>query len=169
MTTDTDDEGPSKSARKRAAHAAQDLGERLITLREADLAKLPLPEDVKDAVREARTIRKGPGQARQRQFIGKLMRNVDAEPVIAVLEGLHSTSAADADRDKRVERWRKRLLTGGPEALDALEKAHPSVDRAATERLIHAAHALTTSEAARTLANRELFRALRALLTTPSG
>ncbi|MDA8351040.1 MAG: DUF615 domain-containing protein, partial [Pseudomonadota bacterium] len=50
-------EPPSKSARKRAAHAAQDLGEALIALREQDLAALDLPGPLLDAVREARALR----------------------------------------------------------------------------------------------------------------
>lgn len=76
-----DEERPSKSARKRAAHAAQAFGERLIALREADLAKLELPETLLAAVREARGIRARGGLARQKQYIGKLMRDIDLGPL----------------------------------------------------------------------------------------
>lgn len=78
-------EKPSKSARKRAAHAAQALGERLIALKESDLAKLPLPEALATAVREAQRIKARGGLARQRQYIGKLMRDIDPEPIEAAL------------------------------------------------------------------------------------
>lgn len=78
---DEGDERPSKSARKRAAHAAQAFGERLITLREADLVKLDLPEPLLAAVREARGIRARGGLARQKQYIGKLMRDIDLAPL----------------------------------------------------------------------------------------
>jgi len=74
------DERPSKSARKRAAQAAQDLGEQLIGLREAELESLDLPENLREAIREARRIRSRGGGARQRQYIGKLMRGVELEP-----------------------------------------------------------------------------------------
>jgi len=70
-------ERPSKSARKRAAHAAQALGERLIALKESDLARIPLPETLRDAIREARRIKARGGLARQKQYIGKLMRETD--------------------------------------------------------------------------------------------
>ena len=82
------DERPSKSARKRAAHAAQALGERLISLKETDLARLPLPETVLDAVRAARKIKARGGLARQKQYIGKLMRDLDTAAIEAALEDL---------------------------------------------------------------------------------
>jgi len=80
--------GPSRSARKRDAEARQRLGVRLVGLREARLQalKLDLPETLLDAIREARNIKKGPGLARQYQYIGKLMRDVDPVPIETALE-----------------------------------------------------------------------------------
>ena len=74
---------PSKSSRKRAAHAAQKLGEQLVRMREQDLAGLPLPEDLRDAIVEARRLTSRGALARQHQFIGKLMRDTD----LAAVEG----------------------------------------------------------------------------------
>jgi ribosome-associated protein len=89
----TDDEGwqdlpPSKSARKRDALALQKLGEELVAMRQADLDRLPLPENVRDAIDEARRLTSRGALARQRQYIGKLMRDIDIEPVRAALAGL---------------------------------------------------------------------------------
>lgn len=75
------EERPSKSARKRAAHAAQALGERLIALKESDLLALNLPEALLQAVREAKRIKARGGLARQKQFIGKLMRDLDTTAI----------------------------------------------------------------------------------------
>src|SRR5580692_3202718 len=72
---------PSKSMRKRDAHAAQDLGEELIGLRDSELVALDLPERLVDAIREARRIPSRGGGTRQRQYIGKLMRDIDPEPI----------------------------------------------------------------------------------------
>ena len=83
-----DEERPSKSARKRAAHAAQALGERLIALKESELLQIPLPETLRDAVRDARRIKARGGLARQKQYIGKLMRDADIPAVEAALESL---------------------------------------------------------------------------------
>ncbi len=69
--------GPSKSMRKREAAAAQDLGTRLIALKESDLVALNLPETLHDAILLAKRITSRGGLARQRQYIGKLMRDID--------------------------------------------------------------------------------------------
>ncbi len=82
----TVDEKPSKSSRKRAAHAAQALGERLIALKDADLLRLQLPETLLEAVRQARRIKARGGLARQKQYIGKLMRDLDTAPIEAALD-----------------------------------------------------------------------------------
>jgi ribosome-associated protein len=77
---------PSKSARKRAAHAAQRLGEALIELKVMELEALRLPEELHMAILEAQRIRKSRGGiARQRQYIGRLMRGIDCGPIEAAL------------------------------------------------------------------------------------
>ena len=90
MTLHDEDEEqrPSKSARKREAHALQSLGERLIKLKQADLAALALPEPLLEAILEARRITSRAAGARQRQYIGKLMRDIDPEPIRRALETL---------------------------------------------------------------------------------
>src|SRR5262245_39569804 len=103
-------EQESKSARKRAAQAAQDLGEELIGLREAELEALDLPERLTDAIREARRITSRAAGARQRQYIGKLMRDIDPEPIRAALAARDEQNALEAQRFKRLESWRTRLL-----------------------------------------------------------
>jgi 5-(carboxyamino)imidazole ribonucleotide mutase len=76
---------PSKSARKRAALAAQKLGEELVLLRDAQLQALDLPEPLLEAIRAARQMRARAALARQRQYIGKLMRAIDLAPIHAAL------------------------------------------------------------------------------------
>ena len=82
---DSPEDRPSKSARKREALTAQKLGEELILLRDADLDALELPEPLSEAIREARRIRSRAAGARQRQYIGKLMREIDLEPILTAL------------------------------------------------------------------------------------
>lgn len=79
-------ERPSRSARKRAAEYAQKLGVRLLTLREEQLQTLALPAELLEALREARRLRGQPALARQRQYIGRLMRALDPEPIERALE-----------------------------------------------------------------------------------
>ena len=74
-------ERPSRSARKRAALAAQKLGEALVHLKPVELDALGLPEELRAALAEARRLTSRAALARQRQYIGRLMRDVDPEPL----------------------------------------------------------------------------------------
>jgi len=155
-------EKPSKSSRKREAHAAQDLGVTLIGLRDSELVALNLPERLVDAIRTARTVSSRGGGARQRQYIGKLMRDIDPEPIRAALSAGSEQSALETQRFKRLEVWRERLIKEGAAALDELERWRPGLDRTEWSRLISAAQSERESAASGT-ATRELFRALRTL------
>jgi ribosome-associated protein len=155
--------GPSKSARKREATAAQDLGTRLIALKESDLAALDLPETLFDAIVLAQRITSRGGLARQRQYIGKLMRDVDPAPIEAALNAESRGHAIDAEKHKRVEAWRLRLLTEGPKALDDLLQLRPGADRKALQALITKATGARVDSGSKATASRELFRALRGL------
>ena len=76
-----DDLKPSKSARKREYIALQKLGEELIALKESDLDRLPLDDNLRDAVLEAKQMKAHGALRRQKQYIGKLMRHIDPEPI----------------------------------------------------------------------------------------
>ena len=80
----------SKSQRKKEVHALQDLGVELVALSDERLAALELPERLRDAVLEARRITAREARRRQLQYIGKLMRQVDAEPIRAALAALRA-------------------------------------------------------------------------------
>jgi ribosome-associated protein len=155
--------GPSKSMRKRDAAAAQDLGTRLIALKEAELTALNLPEVLHDAILLAKRITSRGGLARQRQYIGKLMRDLDPAPIEAALSEESRVSAQDAEKHKRVEAWRARLLAEGPKALDELMKWRPDADRKALQTLIIKATSERVDRGSRDGASRELFRSIRNL------
>ena len=76
---------PSKSARKREFLALQKLGEELIQLKESDLRQIGLNEDLLEAVLEARHIKAHGALRRQKQYIGKIMRHIDPEPIRAAM------------------------------------------------------------------------------------
>ena len=159
-------ERPSKSAAKRAALAAQELGEALIGLSDAELDALALPEELATAVRAARRITSRAGGARQRQYIGKLMRALDPEPIRAALAARGAVSAREAERFRRVEEWRERLIGGGAAALEELARSHPGIETSEWARRVAAAQAERSRGAGTARASRELFRALRALFDT---
>lgn len=105
-----DDRGPSKSARKREMHRLQALGEQLVALSTDQLAKVPLPDDLRTAVREARRITKHEARRRQMQYIGRLMRHADAEPIQAQLDVFMGLSKEEVARQHRLERLRSDFL-----------------------------------------------------------
>lgn len=87
MDEDGEDfERPSRSARKRAAEHLQKLGVRLVGLRAAQLRPLALPEELLEALREAQRLRGQSALARQHQYIGRLMRGLDPEPIERALD-----------------------------------------------------------------------------------
>jgi ribosome-associated protein len=162
-----EDPRPSKSERKRAAHAAQDLGEALIQLRDSDLDALGLPEALSEAIREARHIKSRAAGARQRQYIGKLMREIDLEPIRITLAARSERDAMETQLFKRAESWRERLMVEGEPALDELARLRPGLDRSQwSGRVAAARHERSTTRQPGTVgpAGRDLFRALRALL-----
>ena len=79
-------EKPSKSQRKREATALQSLGETLVALKPAQLARIPLPDELREAVLAARQMQQRGARKRQLQYIGKLMRRIDPEPIRTALE-----------------------------------------------------------------------------------
>ena len=116
----------------------------------------------------AKRITSRGGLARQRQYIGKLMRDVDPAPIEAALSARSRGAALDAEKHKRIEAWRARLLTEGPAALDELVKWCPGADRKSLQALIAKATCERVDPGSREAASRELFRTIRTLFDSIS-
>ena len=156
---------PSKSQRKRDSHALQDLGERLLALQPAKLRALPIPSQLLDAIELARRITSREGLRRQRQYIGRLMRDVDPTPILAVLDDDGATHRAEVATMHAAERWRERLLES-PDLLPTFLAQHSEADAAALSELIAAART-EVAQGAPGRRFRELYRSLRDLLAQP--
>jgi len=162
-TPDEDEfDGPSKSALKRQSTELQRLGEALIDMPATELDGLDLPEKLRDAVDLAKRITAHGGLYRQKQFIGKLMRKIDVEPIRHALEAKHLQQRTELLRMRRVEHWRDRLLSDET-ALAALLAEQPAADGKQLQRLIAQARHEREHQQAPTAA-REIFRVLRGLL-----
>ena len=157
------DETPiSKTQRKKVMRGLQALGEQLVELNDDQLAAIELPETLRDAVMEARRISKFEARRRQMQYIGKLMRKVDAAPIRAALEAWQAQSRGPTLAHKRVEAWRERLLAE-PGAIRALLAEYPGADASELRALID--RALRERDAGQPpRAFRALYQALRALI-----
>lgn len=125
-----DDEGPeppSKSSRKRAMHALQDLGQQLVELSVERLRKVPMPEELFDAVRDAQRFTAHEARRRQMQYIGKLMRNIDPEPIQAQLDIFNGVSAAEVAKQHRLEKLRTDFLED-EKVLEHIANTWPQAD-----------------------------------------
>jgi len=125
---------PSKSQLKRDAHAVRDLGAELAALGDSERARVPLPDDVLDAINNLNKITKNGAKKRQLGLLAKRLRNVDLEPVEAALERIRQAARANTQSLHMVEQWRDRLLgdenqpNPGQALTEFLDK-YPHADR----------------------------------------
>lgn len=157
---------PSRSQNRREALEIYTLGEKLVSLTDAQLAKLPVPESLLPHIRECRRITAQIAHKRQLQYLAKQMRREDDETLDAIRDALDEKGEA-ARREvaamHRVEAWREKLLAEGDDALAQLLDEYPNADRQLLRQLVRN----TLEERKRNKpprAFRELYRALRELL-----
>ncbi|MGD2128379.1 MAG: ribosome biogenesis factor YjgA [Lysobacterales bacterium] len=155
-------EPASKSQRKREALQVRDLAATLIGLSAARLERIPLDDRVASAIAEARRIRSNVARKRQLQFVAKLLRSTDTEPVLAALEAFDNQARELNASHHRTEAWRDHLLAEGDEALGQLLSIRHDAEAQAVRQLIRKAR----QEAQRhkpPAASRALFRLLRTM------
>jgi ribosome-associated protein len=149
----------SRTKKKQHVEELQKLGAALIALPSAQLDALGLPAELLAAVRAAQRITSHEARRRQVQFIGKVMRRVDPEPVRAALAAIAGQSASARARQKRLEQWRERLI-GDDAALTEFASGHAAADLQAMRALIRNARK-EIAEGKPPRAQRELFRLIR--------
>jgi len=156
--------GISKTQRKRDMHALQDLGEALVDLPADRLQQVDLPERLRDAVLEARKITKWGARRRQLQYIGRLMREADAQAIRSQLGRWNQQAAQDNARLHGAEQWRDRLLSDDDTLTELLQR-FPQADARQLRTLTRSARQ-EAAQSSPPRSARALFRALRELLET---
>lgn len=156
-------EPPSKSELKRRSQQIERLGEQLVDLPAAQLDDAPLPEKLRDAVEAARRITSHGARLRQRQYVGKLMRGIDVEPIREYLARLAAADQRRISREHDVEDWRARLIADQQAAWTELAERIGAADLAELRALARQARAEQGSTRA-SAASRQLFRRLREAL-----
>lgn len=122
-----DDGFVSKTRKKETMHELQDLGAALIELSRDQLKKMDLPEDIHAAVLDWQRFTAREAKRRQLQYIGRLMRNAEPEPIRAALALIRGQSAAETARMHRLERLRDRLLED-EKTLHEIAETWPGAD-----------------------------------------
>jgi len=157
-----DDELISKSQRKRDAEAAQQLGKNILGLSQDAQDSIELPESLSQALNEARRIKKNSALKRQLQYIGKLMRHIDLEPIHQQYLQMTNHYNTDIKELHNLEHWRDRLLSEGDKALEDLLNEVPNADRQHLRQLIRQS-AKETKLNKPPKSAREIFKYLKAL------
>lgn len=163
--TDTS-QAPSRTQRKHEVEALQTLGRTLTELARDQLKRVPLPDDLRNAVLDWHRFPKHEAQRRQLQYIGRLMRKVDPAPIIEAIAHIRGESTAAKAHFHSLERWRERLLTD-PNGLTAWMTEHPKSDAQSLRTLIRNA-AREAEQDKPPKSSRELFRILREIIEAPT-
>ena len=146
---------PSKSARKREYLALQAMGERLIGLTGEQLSGMSLDERLLDAVRVAQGMKSHGALRRQKQLIGKLMREIDSQPIRLALDALGHRDSAAKEVFRASEKWRDRIAAGGLEILPEFFALTGGENRALREQV--KAYEAATHDKSRRVIRRRIF------------
>jgi ribosome-associated protein len=152
----------SKTKLKAEADAAQSIGKSLVGLPKDKLIKLALPEALFDAVLEAKRLTANGAIRRQMQYLGRLMRDIDAAPIVEQLQAWEGKNTQENARFHSMERWRDRMIENA-DAVSEFLVAHPHTDSQQLRTLIRNAQ----KEAAANKppkSSRELFKLIRAII-----
>ena len=152
----------SKSEIKRDAEDLKQLGEKLVNLTKTNLTKVPLDDSLKDAIELAQRLQKE-ARRRQLQYIGKLLRSIDAEPIREALEKIENKHNQQQAMLHKLEILRDELVVKGDAALTDLLNEHPSADRQQLRNLIRAAQK-EKEQNKPSKAYREIYQILKTLI-----
>ncbi|WP_050475794.1 ribosome biogenesis factor YjgA [Herbaspirillum rhizosphaerae] len=161
---------PSKSQLKREMTALQKLGEELVAEPRDRVKRVPMPEDVRDAILECQQIKDHEGRRRQMQYVGKKMRTLDEDEIAAIqrtLDSWRGLSKADTAAMHALERRREKLLKDD-NALTELLAQHPDLDVQQLRTLIRNARK-EQAENKPPKAYREIFQILKQLQAASRG
>ena len=157
-------ERPSKSELKRQSTALQKLGQDLIDEPRDRVKRVPMPEDVREAILECQLIKDHEGRRRQLQYVGKKMRTLDEAEIAIIQKTIDSwrgLSKSDTAAMHALERRRDKLLVDD-QALTDLLAQHPHLDAQQLRTLIRNARK-EQAETKPPKAYREIFQILKQL------
>lgn len=151
----------SKTELKNDMIELQKLGEELAALKPSALEKFPLPDELADAIKDAQRF-KNEARRRQLQYIGRLMRNIDPEPLQAALDKLRNKHSQSTAVLHKLEQMRDRVVAEGDNAIEEVIEMYPEADRQRLRQL--ARQAKKEQQAGKTpKAAREIFQILKTL------
>jgi ribosome-associated protein len=161
--SEEDSELISKSQLKRESQALQDLGKKLCHFNAEQLAKIPLDDKLTDAIALAhRLVNKRGALKRHYQYIGKILRNVDVEPIFEAVEAIENKDQRNKQVYKELEYWRERILNEGDPAINECCTQYPELERQQLRQLWR--NHKSAKDEKKTQIARHLFRELQACI-----
>ena len=136
VEVDEDDGYLSRSEKKRRSTAIQKIGEELASYPISAIRSFNLPPFLMQEYEELHTITKHEAKRRKMQYIGKMLREVDIEPIKARIEEVQEGKAAQSADFHHLERLRERLIQGDKEALNTVIESYPDVDMQKLRQLV---------------------------------
>ncbi|MEW5834866.1 MAG: ribosome biogenesis factor YjgA [Pseudomonadota bacterium] len=170
---DENEYGPSRTQQRRDALAVLALATQLVEMVPSKLAKLELPDDVRDEIANVRRISSHIARKRQLGFLAKLMRRHDEATFDAVRAALGENREKQRQETAamhRLESLRERLLgDDGDAALSELADRHPELDRQHLRSLVRQARIEKNTPNKPPRAYREIFQLLKELEAGEAG
>ncbi len=161
---DENEDWVSKSQLKRDSKDLQNLGKKLASFSAEQLAKVPLNDKMVDAVELAQKLSNKRGALKRHfQFIGKILRSIDVEPIIAAVEAIEDTDNSSKLTFKKMEYWRDRIVAEGDPAIDECCDKHHNMDRQKLRQLCRNLKK-APSEEKKTRFARQIFKEIQAIL-----
>lgn len=156
------EEPVSKSQKKRDAEHLRKIGVEMVALPVSKLDMLPLPDNLKQAIMDAKTVKSHGAMRRQAQLIGKLMRAAaDIEAILATYDEILAEGSAKTAHFHELEQWRERLINDSKTALTEFVSNYPDTNVQQLRQLIKKAIDEKSAETP-VGASKALFRFLKA-------
>ena len=156
----TEVEYKSRTQLKNEDKALKKMGVRLLEFSPGQLARIDIPEELRDAVLFAKSITSREARRRQLQLIGRLLRQIDPTAIRELIEGKDQQSRETADAFHQLEQWRDELLDGNDALIEELCERFKGAERQQFRQLVRNARK-EREKGKPPKSTRQLFRYLR--------
>jgi len=119
----------SRTQKKKEAHVLQKLGEELLSLSIEQLSNIDLPDELREAILEAREMTSHGARRRQTKYIGALVREIDSQPIQDALNNIRHGDYEKVAAFKQIEKWRDDLKEGNTDLIEEILSKCPGAER----------------------------------------
>ena len=134
--TDITDDFKSKTALKNEAKDVHAFGRILVGLTDKQISQIELPENVYEAIKELKKLKKNSAQKRQSLYLAKLLRAIDLSEAQRFVDQLKFESQTEIKKFHKVENWRDKLLADISNLTDFVNLSPTSIDIQKLRKLI---------------------------------